>query len=49
MWVALAFALVFTIGWMPVFLVSLTVLVIWVIVSIVLMRRLKNASEAPKK
>ena len=41
-WVALAFALVFTVGWMPVFLVSLLMLVIWIAVSIVLMRRNKK-------
>ena len=41
-WVALAFALVFTVGWMPVFLVSLVMLIIWVVVSIVLMRRVKK-------
>ena len=41
-WVALAFALVFTIGWMPVFLVSLLMLVIWVLVAIVLIRRMKK-------
>ena len=41
-WVALAFALVFTIGWMPVFLVSLLMLVIWVSVAIVLIRRMKK-------
>ena len=41
-WVALAFALVFTVGWMPVVLVSLVMLIIWVVVSIVLMRRVKK-------
>jgi ESS family glutamate:Na+ symporter len=41
-WVALAFALVFTIGWMPVFLVSLLMLVIWVSVAFVLIRRMKK-------
>ena len=41
-WVALAFALVFTVGWMPVFLVSLVMLIIWIAVSIVLMRRVKK-------
>ena len=40
-WVALAFALVFTIGWMPVFLVSLLMLVVWVAVAFVLMRKAK--------
>lgn len=41
-WVALAFALVFTVGWMPVFLVSLVMLVIWVAVAVFLMRRVKK-------
>ena len=43
-WVALAFALVFTVGWMPVFIVSLVMLVIWIAVSVVLMRRLKKGA-----
>jgi ESS family glutamate:Na+ symporter len=38
-WVALAFALVFTVGWMPVFLVSLLMFVAWIVVSYVLIRR----------
>ena len=38
-WVALAFALVFTVGWMPVFIVSLVALIAWTAVSVVLMRR----------
>ena len=38
-WVALAFALVFTVGWMPVFLVSLLMLVVWIVVAYVLIRR----------
>ena len=38
-WVALAFALVFTVGWMPVFLVSLVMLTVWIAVSIVIIRR----------
>jgi hypothetical protein len=41
-WVALAFALVFTVGWMPVFLVSLVMLIIWVVVAVILMRRVKK-------
>ena len=41
-WVALSFALVFTVGWMPVFLVSLVMLIIWVVVAVVLMRRVKR-------
>ena len=39
LWVALAFALVLTIGWLPVFLVSAVMLAIWVGVSVFLMRR----------
>ena len=39
LWVALAFALVLTVGWMPVFLVSAAMLAIWVGVSVFLMRR----------
>ena len=38
-WVALAFALVFTVGWMPVFLVSAVMLAIWLAVSVVIIRR----------
>ena len=41
-WVALSFALVFTVGWMPVFLVSLVILIIWVVVAVILMRRVKK-------
>lgn len=41
LWVALAFALVLTIGWMPVFLVSLAMLTLWIVVSVVIMRRNK--------
>lgn len=41
-WVALAFALVFTIGWLPVFVVSLVMLLVWVAVGVVLMRRTKK-------
>ena len=43
LWVALAFALVFTIGWLPVFLVCLALLVIWIVVAAVLIRRRKKA------
>ena len=42
LWVALAFALVLTIGWMPVFLVSVAMLAIWIGVSIFLIRRRKS-------
>ena len=38
LWVALAFALVLTIGWLPVFLISSVMLAIWIGVSIFLMR-----------
>ena len=41
LWVALAFALVVTMGWMPVFLISSVMLAIWIGVSIFLMRRNK--------
>ena len=43
LWVALAFALVFTIGWLPVFLVCLALLTIWIVVAAVLIRRRKKA------
>jgi len=45
LWVALAFALIFTIGWFKVFLICTGVLVIWLIVAMVLMRRLKNGGK----
>lgn len=38
-WVALAFALVFTVGWVPVFLVSFVMLAAWIAVSVVIIRR----------
>ena len=38
LWVALAFALVLTIGWLPVFLISSVMLAIWIGVSLFLMR-----------
>ena len=38
LWVALAFALVLTIGWLPVFLISFVMLAIWIGVSVFLMR-----------
>ena len=38
LWVALAFALVLTIGWLPVFLISFVMLTIWIGVSVFLMR-----------
>ena len=41
LWVALAFALVFTVGWLPVFLVCLAMLVVWTVVAVALMRRAK--------
>ena len=42
LWVALAFALVLTIGWVPVFLISFVMLAIWIGVSVYLIRRRKN-------
>lgn len=39
LWVALAFALVMTIGWMPVFLVSSVMLAIWIGVAALIIRR----------
>jgi ESS family glutamate:Na+ symporter len=38
-WVALAFALIFTSGWLTVFLVSAAMLLIWITVSVLIMRR----------
>ena len=38
LWVALAFALVLTIGWLPVFLISFVMLTIWIGLSVFLMR-----------
>ena len=43
LWVALAFALVLTIGWMPVFLISVAMLAIWIGVGLFLIRRRKTA------
>ena len=43
LWVALAFALVFTVGWLPVFLACLAMLVVWTVVALVLIRRRKKA------
>ncbi len=45
MWVAFAFALVFTTGWLPVFIISLLVLIIWIIVSVVLIHRRRKAEK----
>ena len=42
LWVALAFALVLTIGWVPVFLISFVMLAIWIGVSVYLIRRRKS-------
>ena len=42
LWVALAFALIFTIGWLKVFLICVTMLTIWLVVSFVIMRRLRK-------
>lgn len=39
LWVAMAFALVMTVGWMPVFLVSAVMLAIWTAVAFAIIRR----------
>jgi len=39
LWVALAFALIFTIGWLKVFLICAAMLSVWLVVSFVIMRR----------
>ena len=39
LWVALAFALIFTLGWFKVFLICAGMLAIWLVVSIVIIRR----------
>lgn len=44
-WVALAFALIFTFGWLKVFLICLTVLIGWLLVAFVLMKRLRKGSS----
>ena len=43
LWVALAFALVFTIGWLPVFLISSLALAAWIGISLFIIRRNKAA------
>lgn len=40
-WVALAFTLVYEIGWLPVFLVSLGALIVWVVIAIMIEKRRK--------
>lgn len=40
-WVAMALALVFTVGWMPVWIICMAVLLFWLIVAVVLIRRRK--------
>ena len=45
LWVALAFALVFTVGWLPVFLVCLAMLVVWTVVAAAIMRRAKRRDK----
>ena len=45
LWVALAFALVLTIGWVPVFLISTVMLSVWIGVSVFLIRRRKKAED----
>ena len=42
LWVALAFALIFTLGWLKVFLICAGMLTIWLFVSVVIMRRLRK-------
>ena len=42
LWVALAFALIFTLGWLKVFLICVGMLAIWLVVSVVIMRRAKG-------
>jgi len=39
LWVALAFALIFTVGWLKVFLVCVAMLAIWLVVAVCIMRR----------
>ena len=39
LWTALALTLVFSIGWMPVWLFSIFMLAVWIIVAAVLIRR----------
>ena len=45
LWVAIAFALVFTTGWVPVLLVSTAVLTGWMIVAFVMVRRESRAAR----
>ena len=42
LWVALAFAFIFTLGWFKVFLICAGMLAIWIVVSVVIMRRAKS-------
>ena len=39
LWVALAFALIFTLGWLKVFLICAGMLLVWLVVSVFIMRR----------
>ena len=39
LWTALALTLVFTVGWMPVWLFSIFMLALWIIVAAVIIRR----------
>ena len=39
LWTALALTLVFTVGWMPVWLFSIFMLAVWIIVAAVIIRR----------
>ncbi len=45
LWVALAFALVFTVGWLPVFTVSAAALAVWIAVAFFIIRR--NSKTCP--
>jgi ESS family glutamate:Na+ symporter len=45
LWVAIAFALVFTTGWVPVLLVSTAVMTGWIIVAFVMVRRESRAAR----
>lgn len=49
LWVALALALVFTVGWVPVLLVSAAMLSVWLAVSAVIMHRVCGAPTEERK
>ena len=48
LWVALAFALIFTIGWLKVFLICLAMLVLWVCIAFFIMRAQAKAKGVVK-